>query len=58
MAGDYNVMPTELDVYKPGRWVNDALLRKEVRDAYAKLVAQGWTDALRAMHSGEKIYTF
>lgn len=58
LAGDYNVMPTDLDVYKPERWVNDALFRKEVRDAYAKLVAQGWTDALRAMHPGERIYTF
>jgi exodeoxyribonuclease-3 len=58
LAGDFNVMPTELDVYKPERWVNDALFRKEVRAAYAKLVAQGWTDALRTMHPGEKIYTF
>lgn len=58
LAGDYNVMPTDLDVYKPERWVNDALFRKEVRDAYAKLIAQGWTDALRTMHPGKKIYTF
>jgi exodeoxyribonuclease-3 len=58
LAGDYNVMPTELDVYKPERWVNDALFRKEVRAAYAKLVAQGWTDALRTMHPDERIYTF
>jgi len=58
LAGDYNVMPTDLDVYKPERWVNDALFRPEVRKAYAKLVAQGWTDALRQMHPAEKIYTF
>lgn len=58
LAGDYNVMPTELDVYKPERWTNDALFRKEVRAAYAKLVAQGWTDALRTLHPGERIYTF
>jgi len=58
LAGDYNVMPTELDVYKPERWTNDALFRKEVRSAYAKLVAQGWTDALRTLHPGERIYTF
>lgn len=58
LAGDYNVMPTDLDVYKPERWINDALFRKEVREAYAKLVGQGWTDALRTMHPGEKIYTF
>jgi exodeoxyribonuclease III len=58
LAGDYNVMPTEIDVYKPERWVNDALFRIEVRRAYAKLVKQGWTDALRHLHPGERIYTF
>jgi exodeoxyribonuclease-3 len=58
LAGDFNVMPTELDVYKPERWVDDALFRPEVREAYHRLLAQGWTDALRSMHPGEKIYTF
>jgi exodeoxyribonuclease III len=58
MAGDFNVMPTELDVYKPERWVDDALFRPETRAAFARLAGQGWTDALRAMHPGEKIYTF
>ena len=58
LAGDYNVMPTDLDVYKPERWVDDALFRPEVRAAYPDLVAQGWTDALRKFHPGERIYTF
>jgi exodeoxyribonuclease-3 len=58
LAGDYNVMPTELDVYKPERWVDDALFRPEVRAAFHKLVGQGWTDALRKLHPDEKIYTF
>ena len=58
LAGDYNVMPTELDVYKPERWVDDALFRPEVRTAYAELVAQGWTDALRTLNPGVRIYTF
>ncbi|GAB3453328.1 exodeoxyribonuclease III [Massilia terrae] len=58
LAGDFNVMPTDLDVYKPERWVNDALFRPESRDAFHRLVAQGWLDALRAMHPGETIYTF
>jgi exodeoxyribonuclease-3 len=58
LAGDYNVMPTDLDVYAPERWVDDALFRPEVRDAYRRLVKQGWTDALRARHPGERIYTF
>jgi exodeoxyribonuclease-3 len=58
LVGDFNVMPTELDVYKPERWVNDALFRVEVRDAFRRLMAQGWTDALRTLHPGERIYTF
>jgi exodeoxyribonuclease III len=58
IAGDFNVMPTELDVYKPERWLDDALFAPEVREAYAALVAQGWTDALRKLHPGERIYTF
>jgi exodeoxyribonuclease-3 len=58
IAGDFNVMPTELDVYKPERWQDDALFRPEVRAAYAALVAQGWTDSIRELHPGERIYTF
>ncbi|HEX9510249.1 MAG TPA: exodeoxyribonuclease III [Puia sp.] len=58
LTGDYNVMPTELDVYKPERWLDDALFRPEVRLAFKTLVAQGWTDALRKLHPDEKIYTF
>ena len=58
LAGDYNVIPTELDVYKPERWVDDALFLPETREAYRNLLAQGWTDALRHLHPGETIYTF
>ena len=58
LAGDYNVMLTDLDVYKPERWVDDALFRPEVRDAYRSLATQGWTDALRTLHPDERIYTF
>ena len=58
LIGDFNVMPTELDVYKPERWVNDALFRIEVRDAFKNLVDQGWTDAIRKLYPKEKIYTF
>ena len=58
LAGDYNVMPTDLDVYKPERWLDDALFRPEVKAAYRRLVDQGWTDALRELHPGERIYTF
>ena len=51
-------MPTDLDVYRPERWRDDALFRPEVRAAYRDLVAQGWTDAVRALHPSERIYTF
>jgi exodeoxyribonuclease-3 len=58
LAGDFNVMPTELDVYKPERWVDDALFRPETREAFHRLIEQGWCDALRTKHPGEVIYTF
>jgi exodeoxyribonuclease-3 len=58
LAGDYNVMPTDLDVYKPERWRDDALFRPEVREAFSRLQEQGWTDAIRKLHPGERIYTF
>jgi len=58
IAGDYNVMPTDLDVYKPERWVDDALFAPEVRAAFFRLIEQGWVDALRTLHPGETIYTF
>ena len=58
LAGDFNVIPEELDVYAPERWMDDALFRPEVRSAYRDLLAQGWTDTLRALHPGERIYTF
>ncbi len=58
LTGDYNVMPTEMDVYKPERWINDALFRPETREAFHKLIAQGWTDAIRKLYPGETIYTF
>jgi exodeoxyribonuclease-3 len=58
LAGDYNVMPTEMDVYKPERWLDDALFRPEVREAFRNLVMQGWTDAVRTLHPDERVYTF
>jgi exodeoxyribonuclease-3 len=58
LCGDYNVIPTPLDVYKPERWVDDALFRPETRAAYQKLLDQGWLDALRETHPDEVIYTF
>ena len=58
LAGDFNVMPTERDVYKPERWVDDALFAPEIRAAFARLVGQAWTDALRTIHPDATIYTF
>jgi exodeoxyribonuclease-3 len=58
LAGDFNVMPTDRDVYKPERWLNDALFAPDVRAAYARLLDLGWTDALRTLHADETIYTF
>ena len=58
LTGDFNVMPTEIDVYKPERWVNDALFRPETRAAFKRLVEQGWTDAIRKLYPDKVIYTF
>jgi exodeoxyribonuclease-3 len=59
LAGDFNIIPTPDDVYKPERWTDDALFRPEVRLAYARLLAQGWTDALRARHPDvPRLFTF
>jgi exodeoxyribonuclease-3 len=58
LAGDFNVIPTDLDVYKPERWLDDALFRPETRASFERLMEQGWTDSLRTTHPGEKIYTF
>jgi len=57
LTGDYNVIPTEIDVYKPERWVKDALFRPETRDAFHNLMAQGWSDAIRRLYPNEVIYT-
>ena len=58
VTGDYNVMPTDLDVYAPDRWRDDALFAPEVRAAYQRLLDQGWSDAIRQLHPDEVIYSF
>lgn len=58
LAGDYNVIPTARDVYKPERWQDDALFRPEVRMAFQGLIDQGWTDAIHALHPEGHVYTF
>ena len=58
LAGDYNVVPTDLDIYPTKSWDRNALLQPESRAAYRRLLAQGWTDAIRALHPKEPMYTF
>jgi len=58
LAGDYNVVPTDEDIYNPKSWRKDALLQPESRECFERLLAQGWTDALRARYPDERIYTF
>lgn len=58
LAGDFNVVPTDDDIYPTTSWSNDALLQPESRAAFRRLLDQGWTDALRAIHPTGPIYTF
>ena len=58
LMGDFNIIPTDEDVYKPERWLKDALFASEAREKYRLLLAQGWTDAIRALHPNERSFTF
>ena len=58
LAGDYNVVPTDADIYAMRSWRDNALVQPEPRAAYARLVASGWTDAVRTLHDTEPMYTF
>lgn len=58
LAGDYNVVPTDFDIYDPRSWLKDALLQPETRERYQRLLAQGWTDAIRARFPEQRVYTF
>ena len=58
LAGDYNIIPTDADVYKPERWLDDALFAPEAKAAYQRLLGSGWTDALRSLHPDERVFTF
>ena len=58
LAGDFNVVPADIDIYPTTSWGENALLRPESRAAFAQLLDQGWTDALRARHPGARFYTF
>ena len=58
LAGDYNVVPTDFDIYNPKSWRKNALLQPESRDCYERVLAQGWTDSLRHLHPDAAVYTF
>ena len=58
LCGDFNVVPTDADIYDPKSWRKDALLQPQSREAYARLLSQGWKDALRFLHPEERLYTF
>jgi bifunctional non-homologous end joining protein LigD len=58
LAGDFNVVPTDFDIYDPKSWKKDALLQPEPRAAYQRLLRQGWTDALRECHPDVAIFTY
>jgi exodeoxyribonuclease III len=58
MAGDYNVVATDFDIYNPRSWLKDALLQPETRECYQRLLKQGWVDSIRHLHPDEAIFTF
>jgi exodeoxyribonuclease III len=58
LAGDYNVVPTAFDIYPTTSYDDDALVQPQSRERYARLLAQGWTDAIRARHPNERVYTY
>jgi exodeoxyribonuclease-3 len=58
MAGDFNVVPTDFDIYNPRSWLKDALLQPETRECWRRLLEQGWVDAVREQFPDEKVFTF
>jgi exodeoxyribonuclease III len=58
LAGDFNVVPTDFDIYNRWLWREDAVMQPPTRDAYQRLLAQGWIDSTRQLHPDKRIYTF
>ena len=58
LAGDYNVVPTEFDIYPNHSYGNDALLQPQSRALFRRIVAHGWTDAIRTLHPNEPMFTY
>jgi exodeoxyribonuclease-3 len=58
LAGDFNVVPTDFDIYNPRSWLKNELLQPESRACYERLLAQGWLDSLRSKFPEQRVYTF
>lgn len=58
LAGDYNVVPTDADIYDTRSWKTNALVQPEPRATYASLLAEGWTDALAERYPHDPQWTF
>lgn len=58
LIGDFNIIPTEMDAYKPEKYVNDALFRKEVKEVFSQLLEEGWQDSIRQLFPDQQVYTF
>ncbi|UOE50979.1 exodeoxyribonuclease III [Mucilaginibacter sp. SMC90] len=58
LIGDFNIIPTDLDTYKPEKYRNNALFRPEVRKLFETLLKQGWTDVIRKLYPDDRVYTF
>lgn len=58
LAGDFNVVPTEADIYPSKSYAKNALVQPEPRALFRKLLKQGWIDAIRKIHPDEPMYTF
>ncbi|MBB5747611.1 exodeoxyribonuclease III [Brevundimonas variabilis] len=58
LAGDFNVVPTDADIYDPRSWITNALLQPEPRASFAQLLAEGWTDALAERYPHDPQWTF
>jgi exodeoxyribonuclease-3 len=58
LAGDYNICPTDEDVYDPVAWADDALCRPESRARYRAILNRGYVDAFRVFHAEPHRYSF
>jgi exodeoxyribonuclease III len=58
LAGDFNVVPTDFDIYDPKSWRRDALLQPQSRECFARLLSQGWVDSIRTLHPTQRVFTF